>query len=118
MTLHIQNLSFLALSVEDLEALSLVHRVMILSIRITAKDEQLFEKVATPGRTALKPLLEQYTYKVEFGNFRTCGLELTLFLPPEKGRLCCWPQLALWPLDDIRLPLRCLLVTGNICSGS
>lgn len=89
MTLHIQILSFLALSVEDSEALSLVHRAMILSIRITAKDEQLFEKAATPGRTALKPVLEQYTYKVEFGSFRTCGLGLTLFLPPEQGWLCC-----------------------------
>lgn len=49
--MHIQILSSLALSMEDSEALSLVHRGLILGSRITAKDEQHFEKVAIPGRT-------------------------------------------------------------------
>lgn len=44
-TLYIQILSFLALPVEDSEALSLAHRVMIPSSRITAKGDHRFDKV-------------------------------------------------------------------------
>lgn len=44
LTLCAQILSFLALSVEDSEALSLAHRAMIVSSRINAKDEERFDK--------------------------------------------------------------------------